>query len=71
MLQLPSASSILQRNGIMFGECRTRKFLQQPLENYMVLLLRYLSRGFTKGHITLVMVGNVPSSYKNATSPRY
>jgi hypothetical protein len=71
MLLLLSASGNVQHDGIMFGEFRTRKYLAATARELMVLLLPYLSRESTKGHITLVRVGNVPPSYKNATPPRY
>ena len=55
----------------MFGEFRTGKYLAATARKLMVLLLRHLSRESTKGHITLVRVGDVPSSKKNVTPPRY
>jgi hypothetical protein len=56
---------------LCFGEFQTRKYLAATAPKLLVLLLRHLSRKSTKGHITLVRVENVLSSYKNATSPRF
>jgi hypothetical protein len=55
----------------MFGEFRTRIHLAVSVGELMVLLLRHLSRESTKDHVTLVMIGNIPSSYINTIPPHY
>jgi hypothetical protein len=55
----------------MFGEFRTRIHLEVSVGELMVLLLRQLNRESTKDHVTVVMIGNTPSSYINTISPHY